>query len=74
MMVMAEFPEFVNVIVCGLLLPTTTLPKFTLPGFGVSVLPVATALPVSVSVCGELPALSVKVTLPVDPVVEVGAN
>jgi hypothetical protein len=30
-------PEFVSVIVCGLLLPTATLPKLTLEGFAVRV-------------------------------------
>ena len=68
-------PEFVSAIVCGPLLePSAILPKFTLPGLAVSVLPAATALPVKTSVCGEFPALSVKTTLPVAPVVDVGAN
>ena len=75
LIVIAALPEFVSVIVCGaLLVPTTTLPKFTLPGLGVRVLPAATALPVNVSVCGEPAALSRNVTFPVAPAVEVGAK
>ena len=69
-----EVPEFVSVIVWVPLVLTTTLPKFTLPGLTLRVLPDATALPVNVSVCGELPALSTKTMVPVAPVVEVGAN
>ena len=34
--------------------------------------PLATALPVRLKVCGEFPALSLKTMLPVDPVVDVG--
>ena len=71
---MVEVPEFVSVIVWVPLVLTTTLPKFTLPGLALRVLPEPTALPVNVSVCGEFPALSAKTTLPVAPVVEVGAN
>ena len=75
LIVIALLPEFVSAIVCGLLLaPTTTLPKFTLPGLAVRVVPDVTALPVKTSVCGEFPALSVNTTLPVAPVVDVGAN
>ena len=74
MIVTVAFPEFVNVIVCGLVLPTTTVLKLKLPGFAPSVLPVATALPVNVRVCGEPGALSVKTTLPLAPVVDVGVN
>lgn len=74
-MVIVALPEFVSVIVSGVLVvPTTTLPKFTLPGLGVSVLPAATALPVNVRVCGELAALSWNTTLPVAPEADVGAN
>ena len=73
--VTAALPEFVSVIVCGVLVePTTTLPKFTLPGFGVSELPAATALPVNVSVCGDPVALSWNEMLPVAPAVDVGVN
>jgi hypothetical protein len=53
LIVIVEFPEFVNVMVCGLLLPTTTLPKSKLPGLAPKVLPAATALPVMVKVCGD---------------------
>ena len=74
LMVMVALPEFVSVMVCEPLVPTTTLPKFTLPGLAARVLPDATALPVSDRVWGEFPALSVKTTLPVAPVMDVGAN
>ena len=74
LMVMVALPEFVSVMVCEPLVPTTTLPKFTLPGLAARVLPDATALPVSDRVWGEFPALSVKTTFPVAPVVDVGAN
>jgi hypothetical protein len=74
LIVMLEFPEFVKVIVCELLLPTATLPKFTLPKLEVRVLPIATALPVSARVCGEFWALSRKTMLPVVEVREVGVN
>lgn len=74
LIVIAALPEFVRVMVCWLELPTTTLLKLKLPGFALSVLPLATALPVSESVCGEFGALSVKTMLPVAPAVEVGVN
>ena len=67
-------PVFVNVIVCGLLLPTCALPKFTLPGFAVSVEVVDTPLPSIVSSCGDPGALSVNVMLPVAAPAAVGAN
>jgi hypothetical protein len=67
-------PEFVSVIVCGLLLPTCTFPKFTLPGFAVSVDVVETPLPSIVTTCGEPGALSVNVMLPVAAPAVVGAN
>lgn len=41
-------------------------------GFALAVLPLATALPARLKVCGEFPALSLKTMLPVDPVVDVG--
>ena len=74
LMVMVALPEFVSVMVCEPLVPTATLPKFTLPGLVARVLPDATALPASDRVWGEFPALSVKTMLPVAPVVDVGAN
>jgi hypothetical protein len=49
-------------------------PKFTLPGLAASVLPLATALPVRVKACGELPALSLKTILPVAPLAVLGVN
>jgi len=39
------FPLFVTVIVCGLLLPTDTLPNATLPGLATKVAFVATPVP-----------------------------
>jgi len=74
LIVIVALPEFVSVIVCGLLLPTTTLPKLTLPGLGVRVLPEATALPVNVKVCGDPDALSWNTMLPVAPALDVGVN
>ena len=74
MIVMVTFPELVSVMPCVLLLPTTTLLKLKLPGFAPSELPVATALPVIVRVCGDPGALSVKTMFPVAPVVDVGVN
>ena len=74
MIVTVAFPEFVSVNVSGLVLLTTTLLKSKLPGLAPSVLPVATALPVIVSVCGESGALSVNTMLPLAPVVDVGEN
>lgn len=67
-------PEFVSVIVCWLLLPTTTLLKLKLPGLAERVPFAATALPVNASVCGDPGALSVKTTLPLTPVVDAGVN
>lgn len=74
MTVTVVLPEFVSVIVCVPVLPTTTLPKLTLPGLAVKVLFAATALPVIVSVCGEPGALSVKTILPLAAAVDVGVN
>lgn len=59
LIVIVDVPEFVSVIACVLLFPTSTLPKLKLPGFAPSVPPAATALPVSVSVCVGFGALSV---------------
>jgi hypothetical protein len=50
LIVMVVFPELVSVKLCWLEPFTATLLKLKLPGFADSVLPVATALPVSVSV------------------------
>lgn len=74
LIVIVTVPEFVSVMLCVLLRPTTTVLKLKLPGFALSVLPVATALPVIVRVCGEPEALSVKTMFPVAPVVDVGVN
>lgn len=67
-------PEFFRVMVCGLVDPTTTLLKLTLPGLAESVPSAATALPINTKVCGVPGALSANTTLPLTPVVEVGAN
>lgn len=58
LIVIGALPLFVSVIVCVLLLPATTLPKLKLPGFALSVLFAATALPVSETACGEFGPLS----------------
>jgi len=71
---MVAFPALVRVTVCALLAPTTILPKLRLPGLALSVLPLATALPVRANVCGELLALSLKTMLPVAPALDVGAK
>lgn len=70
----AALPEFVKVTVCALLFPTAIFAKLKLPGYAASVLPLDSALPVRVRLCGEVPALSLKVMLPVAPVVDVGVN
>lgn len=74
LMVIAPAPEFFRVMVCGLVDPTTTLLKLTLPGVAESVPSAATALPVKTKVCGVPGALSANTTLPLTPVVEVGVN
>ena len=74
MIVTVALPEFVSVNVCWLELFTTTVLKLKLPGLAPRVLPLATALPVKVSVCGEFGALSVNTMLPFAPAVEVGVN
>jgi len=71
---MFAVPEFVKVIVCRLLLPTATLPKFALLGLELRVLSVATPLPAKASVCGEFPALSRKTMDPVALAADVGVN
>lgn len=68
------FPVFVKVIVCGLLLPTDTLPNATLPGLATNVEFVATPVPTMLTTCGEPGALSVKVMLPDAAPLAVGAN
>jgi hypothetical protein len=72
--VTVALPEFVKVNDCWLDWPTATLLKLKLPGFEPSELPLVTALPVRASVCGDPVALSVKTTLPVEPLVDVGVN
>jgi hypothetical protein len=74
LIVTVVFPLFVSVTVCELLVATATFPKLKLPGFATSVLPLPSALPVRLIVCGELPALPVKTMLPVAPVVDAGVN
>lgn len=73
-MVALVFPLFVKVIVCGLLLPSDTLPNATLPGLATNVEFVATPVPTMLRTCGEPGALSVKVMLPVAAPLAVGAN
>src|SRR5712692_2720373 len=65
-------PEFVNVTVCDPLLPTSTLPKLTLAGLGVSC--PCTPAPLREMAAGELVALLVTLTLPVTLPVTPGAN
>jgi hypothetical protein len=72
--VVLALPEFVKVTVCWPLPETATLPKATLPGLAVKVALCETALPASVTTCGEPGALSVKVMLPVAGPAVVGEN
>jgi hypothetical protein len=74
LIVTAAFPELVRVKDCGAELPTATLLKLKLPGVELSELPLAIALPVRLSICGDPGALSVNVMPPVDPDVDVGEN
>src|SRR5258708_3159721 len=71
-MVTLAVPEFVNVTVCDPLLPTSTLPKLTLAGLGVSC--PCTPVPAREMAAGELVALLVTLTLPVTLPVTPGAN
>ena len=71
-MVTLAVPEFVNVTVCDPLLPTSTLPKLTLTGLGVSC--PCTPVPAREMAAGELLALLVTLTLPVTLPVTPGAN
>ena len=73
-MVAPEVPVLVTVIVWLEVLPATTLPKATLPGFKVRVAFEATPLPAREIVCGEFGAASVKIIEPVAPPATVGAN
>jgi hypothetical protein len=73
-MVTLALPEFDSVIVCELLLPTTTLPKATLVGFAVSEELAATPVPVRGIVVGEPGALLVSEMLPLALPAAVGAN
>src|SRR5271170_4787846 len=73
-MVTLAVPLFVKVISCCPLLPVTTFPNATLPGFASNVEPVLTPVPTMLTICGEPGALSVKVMLPVAPPADVGAN
>jgi len=71
-MVTLAVPEFVNVTVCDPLLPTSTLPKLTLAGLGVSC--PWTPVPAREMAAGELVALLATLTLPVTLPVTPGAN
>jgi len=55
-------------------LPTTVLPKFTLPGVAAKVAPAATPVPTKVSDCCAPDALSVNAMDPEDAPATVGAN
>lgn len=57
-----------------LVLPTTALPKFTLPGVAVKVAPTTTPVPARVKVCTATDAVSVNEIVPVEPPAVVGAN
>jgi len=71
-MVTLAVPELLNVMVCVPLLPTSTLPKLTLAGLGVSC--PCTPVPARERAAGELVALLVTLTLPVTLPVTPGAN
>ena len=72
--VRVAFPVFVRVIVCGLLAPTATLPKFSLAGLITICACVVTAVPLRAIVSGEVGALLVIVIVPVGLPLVVGAN
>src|SRR5947209_13779680 len=63
-MLTLELPVLVTVTVCGLLLPTNTLPKLKLVGLAVSWNVAATPVPLSGIAVGELGALLTTETLP----------
>ena len=69
-----EFPLFVSVTVCVLLVPTTTLPKLKLVGLAVSWNVAATPVPLRAMAVGEFGALLTSDTLPVTLPVAAGAN
>lgn len=69
-----EFPTFVSVTFCELVLPTVTLLKFRLVGFAVTWSVAITPVPVRGMVIGEFGALFVRVMLPLAVPVELGAN
>ena len=56
------------------MLPTTVLPKFTLPGVAIKVAPAATPVPTRVRDCCAPEALSVNAMDPEDAPAIVGAN
>jgi hypothetical protein len=69
-----EFPLFVSVTACVLLVPTNTLPKLRLVGLAESCSVVAMPVPLKVRVDKELAALVTTVMLPVTLPALVGAN
>lgn len=74
-MVAVALPVLVMVTDCVPLLPTVTLPKFTLAGLAASCATVrALPLPPRCSPCGEFEALLVRVTSPLELPVDVGAK
>ena len=73
-MLTLELPVLVTVTVCGLLLPTNTLPKLKLVGLAVSWNVAATPVPLSGIAVGELGALLTSDTEPVTLPAAVGVN
>jgi len=73
-MVTLEFPVFVSVAFCELVLPTATFPKLKLVGVAVKTSVAVAPVPLSRMVVGEVGALLVSVILPLALPVEFGAN
>ena len=73
-MVSDAFPVFESVMVCGLLLPTATLLKFTLAGLIPNWACVCVAVPLRIIVRGEAGALLVMVIVPLGLPAVVGVN
>jgi hypothetical protein len=73
-MVMLVVPALVSTMFCELLLPTFTFPKAMLDGFALNTEAVETPVPAKAIDCGELTALLVAPTLPIEAPALVGAN
>jgi hypothetical protein len=69
-----EFPLFVSVTVCDVLVPSVTFPKLTVVGLAPSNFVAATPVPLSGIVNGELDPLLVREMDPLTLPAEVGAN